>query len=100
MTLRTSTTLALVSAALALGGCVSAQGNLAPDYGQSVKQNLAAQVADPDASYRRDAPPAAGGARTNLAQDRYNKGKVLQPAGGAASRVGNNSAGSPGAPPT
>ena len=99
MTLRTSTTIALVSAALALGGCVSAQGNLSPDYGQSVKQNLAAQVADPDAAYLRDAPPAAAGARTNLAQDRYNKGKVLQPAAGAASSVG-NSAGAPAAPPT
>ncbi len=100
MTLRTSTTIVLGLAALALGACVSAQGNLAPDYGQSVKQNLAAQIADPDASYRRDAPPAATGARTNLAQDRYNKGKVLQPAAANASRVGNSGASAPGAPPT
>lgn len=99
MTLRTSTTIALAIAALALGACVSAQGNLSPDYGQSVKQNLAAQIADPDASYRRDAPPAAAGARTNLAQDRYNKGKVIPPSAASASRVG-NSAGAPGAPPT
>lgn len=100
MTLRTSTIVALAVAALSLGACVSAQGNLSPDYGQSVKQNLAAQVADPDAAYLRDAPPAAAGARTNLAQDRYNKGKVTQPAAASASRVGNSGAAAPGAPPT
>ncbi|MDP3869325.1 hypothetical protein [Phenylobacterium sp.] len=100
MTLRTSTTIALAFAALALGACVSAQGNLSPDYGQSVKQNLAAQIADPDASYRRDTPPAAAGARTNLAQDRYNKGKVIPPTAASASRVGGSGAGAPGAPPT
>lgn len=98
MTLRTSTTIALGFAALALGACVSAQGNLSPDYGQSVKQNLAAQVADPDAAYRRDAPPAASGARTNLAQDRYNKGKVIPPAAASASKIGNS--GGTAAPPT
>jgi len=87
MTFRTSTAAAL-TLALTLGGCVSAQGNLSPDYGLSVKQNIAAQVADPDARYRRDAPPASSGPRTAVTQKRYDRGEVLVPVTAGASSIG------------
>ena len=65
---------------LSLSGCVQAQGHLQPDYGQAVRQDFAAQVADPDAAYARKAAPASSGARAALAQQRYVKGQVTPPA--------------------
>src|SRR5690242_19354564 len=88
-----ASTLALVGLGLALSACVQAPGNLQADFGASVRQDVAAQVADPDAHYRRTDPPAASGSRTALAQDRYNKGKVLQPPTPSASSVAIKSGG-------
>ncbi len=45
---------------VALGGC-AAQHDLMPDYGRSVRQNIASQTADPEAKYRRDLPAASNG---------------------------------------
>ena len=71
---------AAASAALPLAGCVGVWGHMQPDFGQAVRQDFAAQVADPDASYARTALPANSGARAALAQQRYVKGQVIQPA--------------------
>lgn len=73
-------TLAIGALGLVLTGCVQAQENLQADFGAAVRQTVAAQTADPDAHYKRVEQPASSGTRTSLAQDRYNKGKVLQPA--------------------
>jgi type IV pilus biogenesis protein CpaD/CtpE len=64
--------------ALGLAGCV--QGNTVdPDFGVALRQNVAAQIADPAPRYVRADPPASNGPRTALAQDRYEKGTVIQP---------------------
>lgn len=87
-----------VAAALPLAGCVQAQGHMQPDFGQAVRQDFAAQVADPDAAYARKALPASSGARAALAQQRYVKGQVTQPASsgtGALSSSGGNSGAAP-----
>lgn len=69
--------LALVAAGLSLTGC--APKHLSPDFGYAVNQNLAAQVADPDARYRGDPAPGTDSARVALAQERYQTGKVIKP---------------------
>ena len=84
---------AILALGLALSGCVQAPGNMQADFGASVRQNVAAQVADPDAHYKRLDQPASSGSRTALAQDRYNKGKVIQPATPSASSVAIKSGG-------
>jgi hypothetical protein len=48
------------------------------DFGRAVHEDMAAQIADPDAAYKGP-PPPANGARTELAQKRYEAGKVIQP---------------------
>jgi type IV pilus biogenesis protein CpaD/CtpE len=65
-------------AALGLSGCVQAT-TVNPDFGVALRQNIAAQVADPAPRYDRTAPPASDGPRTALAQQRYEKGQVIQP---------------------
>lgn len=65
-------------AALGLAGCV--QGTTVdPDFGVALRQNIAAQIADPAPRYARTEPPASNGPRTALAQDRYQKNAVIQP---------------------
>ena len=65
-------------------GCASEP--LSPSFGVALKQDLVAQIADPDVRY--GAAPDADGARTALAQDRYRTGKVIEPSGLGASKVG------------
>lgn len=84
-------------APLALAACVSPQEDLASDYGVSVRQNLAAQVADPDARYRRTEPPAGSGERTALAQERYVRGEVIQPVTEGTTKIQGASGGGAGA---
>ena len=62
---------------LALGGCASP--HLGDDFGQAVRQNIAAQIANPDAHYVGAIAPGSNGLRVAAAQDRYIKGKVIQP---------------------
>lgn len=70
-------------AALALGGCSSDVYKAAdigePDFGRAVRQNIAAQVADPAPNYEYADPPASSGPRTSKAQERYETGTVIQP---------------------
>ena len=64
--------------ALGLVGCVQAT-TVNPDFGVALRQNVAAQIADPAPRYDRTNPPASDGPRTALAQDRYQKGTVIAP---------------------
>lgn len=98
----TKTAIALLAAAstlLSLAGCVQAQGHMQPDFGQALRQDFAAQVADPDAAYARKTLPANSGARAALAQQRYVKDQVLQPSsqGTGAMSTGPASSGPPAA---
>ena len=82
--------------ALSLSGCVQAPGNMQADFGASVRQNVAAQVADPDGRYKRVDQPAGAGSRTVLAQERYSKGKVISPAATTTSQIGGGGGGGDG----
>lgn len=78
-------------AALALSGCSSAVYKAAdiddPNFGRAVRQNLAAQVANPAPDYAYTDPPASSGPRTSVAQKRYETGTVIQPDAQATSTV-------------
>jgi type IV pilus biogenesis protein CpaD/CtpE len=51
----------------------------ASDFGKAVREDMAAQIADPDASYKGPPPPSSG-ERADLAQTRYKNDKVIPPA--------------------
>lgn len=74
-------------AALGLSGCVQAT-TVNPDFGVAVRQNIAAQVADPAPRYDRTAPPASDGPRTALAQQRYQRDQVIPPETTTTTTVG------------
>lgn len=74
---------ALILIAFGLGGCAHEAG--LPDFyaeeteakfGEAVRQNIAAQVVNPDAP---EGVLTASGARTALAQERYEEDKVEKP---------------------
>ncbi len=48
------------------------------DFGRAVHEDLAAQIADPDAVYKGPPPPSSG-QRADLAQTRYQADKVTPP---------------------
>jgi hypothetical protein len=79
-----------------LSGCAVSKERLAGDFGVAVRQDLVAQVADPDARYPRK-PPASNGPRASLAQVRYQTGTSIPPIGNA-SRIGLDT-GAPATPP-
>lgn len=89
--------LVIVGAALALSGCIQAPGHMQEDFGYSVRQNITAQIADPDARYARTLNPASNGMRATTAQDRYVHGDVVQPVTEGTGAISAPAAG--GAPP-
>ena len=50
----------------------------ASDFGRAVREDMAAQIADPDAAYKGPPPPSSG-ERAALAQTRYKTDKVIPP---------------------
>jgi len=75
---------------LGLGACaqnpMESEVRMSPDFGDSVRENLAAQIADPDPHYTGTiAPGATDGSRIDLAQTRYQKNEVIRPASSTAS---------------
>jgi len=70
---------AVIGAGLCLSACTESQVNMAPDFGRAVRQDVVAQIADPDAHYAGDPAPGTNGPRVELAQKRYVKGQVIQP---------------------
>jgi len=70
-------TAAVTATALALGGC--ATQHLSNDFGQAVRQSIAQQIANPDTKYVGAIAPGSNAARVAAAQDRYVKGRVIQP---------------------
>jgi hypothetical protein len=69
----------------ALSGCNQSSLRLNPDFGSALHQDLAAQIADPDAHYEGTPAPGSAGTRVGLAQKRYSTGQVIQPASTTAS---------------
>jgi hypothetical protein len=87
----------LAAGGVALGGCAVSQPRLADDFGVAVRQDLVAQIADPDARYPRK-PPASSGSRAALAQARYQTGTSIPPVG-SASKIGLDTGSAPPAAP-
>ena len=75
----------LLCAVPVLSGCNQSSLRLSPDFGSAVRQDLAAQIADPDAHYEGTPAPGSGGARVGLAQKRYDTNTVIQPSTTTAS---------------
>ena len=105
---RTRLVFAIAIAALGLTACtqnpMQSEMRMSPDFGDAVRENLAAQIANPDAHYvGTPAPGASDGARIDLAQTRYQQNQVIPPSSTTASSrtVGasdnSNSAGAAGA---
>jgi uncharacterized membrane protein YgcG len=65
--------------AIALTGCTQSVLRLSPDFGQAVRQDTKAQIADPDAHYVGTPAPGSNGQRAALAQQRYDQNQVVQP---------------------
>ncbi len=94
--------LAVVAIGVALSGCQSPPNQstlrLQPDFGQAVRKDLAAQIADPDGVGSTAPAPKANGNRTALAQDRYQKNQVTPPAASSTSGINSNGSSSGGGP--
>lgn len=67
---------------LALAGCATPP----PEYGGAIRQNIAAQLANPIPPPVADA--VSDGARAAGAQERYRTGRVIAPSDAGASKVG------------
>lgn len=95
---------AAAGAAMGVSGCVESRMHLSDDYGQSLRQDVAAQVADPDARYGGLPAPGAHGHRVGLALDRYNRNAVTPPAATSTSSFsaggGSGGSGGGGGPPS
>ena len=74
--------LLLLMTTAGLAACAESHPTLSSDFGVAVRQDLAAQIADPDAHYGKT---TSAGARAALAQERYRTGKVTQPSAAGAS---------------
>jgi hypothetical protein len=71
---------------IGLSACTAqSEMRISPDFGDALRQDLAAQIADPDAHYLGTPAPGSSGARVGLAQQRYQKNNVIQPASVTAS---------------
>jgi type IV pilus biogenesis protein CpaD/CtpE len=82
--------LLLSAMAAGLAGCIDSHPTLSPDFGVAMRQDLAAQIADPEAHYGK---MTSEGARAALAQERYRTGKTTQPSTAGASMSPTTSAG-------
>jgi hypothetical protein len=69
----------------ALSACTQSSLRISPDFGSSLRQDVAAQIADPDARYEGSPAPGSASARVDLAQKRYNTNQVIQPTSNTAS---------------
>ena len=72
---------------LTLAGCADASRDLSPNFGNAVRANLAAQIADPEARYDRVLQPGGDGPRAALAAARYGKNQVIPPASASTSSI-------------
>jgi len=82
--------LAMGVVALGLGACAQnlnqSELRMSPDFGDALRENLAAQIADPEPHYAGTlAPGASDGTRIDLAQTRYQKNQVVRPTSTSAS---------------
>jgi uncharacterized membrane protein YgcG len=86
---------AVLLAAGALAGCES-QLHISPDYGVAERQDVTAQIADPDAHYTGDPQPGSDATRMAAAQQRYVNDRVTQPTSTGTSSTSSGGGGSGG----
>jgi hypothetical protein len=86
----------IIALAAGLSGCAMNDKPLDRDYSRALKQNLNAQIADPDARYARVTPPAADGTRTQGAQTRYQTGEVTETVNTSTTTIRSGSSGGSG----
>ena len=89
----------MLSACIALSACAQSSLRINPDFGNAVRQDAAAQIADPDAHYQGVPAPGSNGPRVGLAQKRYDTNTVIPPSSTTASSarsIGNADNGSTG----
>lgn len=85
---RTGSAAVIVLGCLALGACTQSSLRIDPDFGRAVRQDVAAQIANPDAKYEGTPDPGSSGERVGLAQKRYQSNQVIQPSSTTASGEG------------
>src|SRR3569623_1116830 len=68
-----------------LSACTQSSMRLSPDFGNAERQDVAAQIAAPDARNEVVPSPVSASARVELAQKRYYANLVIQPASATAS---------------
>ena len=79
----------LCTAMIGLSACAQSTLRINPDFGNAVREDAVAQIADPDARYAgTPAPGASDGQRIGLAQTRYEKNQVVPPSSTTASSAG------------
>src|SRR5271154_6680380 len=86
--------IASLVAVLALSACTQSTLRMQPDFGVAVRQDIAAQIADPDAHYTGTPAPGSDGSRVSLAQSRYQTDTVVTPASISSSSSSASPAGS------
>jgi hypothetical protein len=84
----------VVGLGLGLSACTESRLHLSDDFGSAVRQDLVAQIADPDATYRGLPVPGGSGERVALAQRRYVTGKVIPPMATTTSSISLGGSGS------
>src|SRR5258708_4629412 len=82
---RTGRAALVITVGMALSACTQSSLRMNPDFGNAVHQDIAAQIADPDARYEGVIAPGSDGARVELAQKRYQANQVIPPSAVTAS---------------
>jgi hypothetical protein len=89
------TLVASLAAPFVLSACTQSTIRLQPDFGVAVRQDVAAQIADPDAHYTgTPSPGGADGSRVSLGQTRYQENRVIPPASTSTQTTTTSTAGS------
>jgi hypothetical protein len=78
----------VVLTCLGLCACTQSSLRINPDFGRAVRQEMAAQIANPDAKYEGTPDPGSRGDRVGLAQQRYQTNQVIPPSTMTASGEG------------
>lgn len=75
----------VIAGCMALSACTQSSLRISSDFGNAVRQDIAAQIADPDARYEGTPAPGSSGPRAALAGKRYDANQVVPPSSITAS---------------
>jgi|SRR5438874_2687992 len=85
---RTGRASLMIAVCMGLAACTQSSLRIQPDFGNALHQDIAAQIADPDARYEGTPAPGSDPARVGLAQKRYQANQVIPPSAVTASGAG------------